>query len=479
MLSATDSKGDWDNFIAGNEESCPRKCPGCSRPHCWTSQHCQWICPDYCGVGVNGSTFCCHNECIGGCKGPRASDCFACQHVTHQVVCLSTCPKGTYRHHGNRCVSQEECFSIFYDNPLLEKDGDEDVLLAMADEGVRAMFSVGVKRSWMIPFECMKECPSGTEEDTESRPCRGGACRKRCQGANVDSISSAQSFRGCTHVDSSLEIVLRELKEDFGQIEEISRYLEDRPMEKPWSRIVVLDNLNLRRLWEWETRNGSLMIGNGQLFFHFNPQLCLSEIEKLCRMANLGEHTHHEVNSASNSNRGDCYHSERHAHVMLKSLTVHFDLNNQSLLGYTIHYIEVLENETAPEDSETCGRSLKVDLRARTQPVEPLPFTQYAYYIKTYILASERRKTKYFSTPPSRPSMPLQFIADKISESSIKLTWKPPLRPNKNITHYIVIGKLQVDDERFLQQRDYCMQPMEFANILITLITTLLLKKQF
>lgn len=45
----------------------------------------------------------------------------------------------------------------------------------------------------------------------------------------------------------------------------------------------MLDNQNLVELWDWSTRedDGELQIEQGQIFFHFNPKLCLYRIQQL------------------------------------------------------------------------------------------------------------------------------------------------------------------------------------------------------
>lgn len=47
--------------------------------------------------------------------------------------------------------------------------------------------------------------------------------------------------------------------------------------------LVVLDNQNLVELWDWNTREpiGELQIERGQIFFHFNPKLCIYRIKQL------------------------------------------------------------------------------------------------------------------------------------------------------------------------------------------------------
>ena len=66
-----------------------------------------------------------------------------------------------------------------------------------------------------IPFNgvCLVKCPVnffeyGEEFNRTCRPC-DGLCKKSCKGASIDSISSAQKLRGCTHIAGSLEIQIR------------------------------------------------------------------------------------------------------------------------------------------------------------------------------------------------------------------------------------------------------------------------------
>lgn len=44
-----------------------------------------------------------------------------------------------------------------------------------------------------------------------------------------------------------------------------------------------MDNQNLVELWDWSTRrpDGDLQIARGQIFFHFNPKLCIFRIKQL------------------------------------------------------------------------------------------------------------------------------------------------------------------------------------------------------
>ena len=70
--------------------------------------------------------------------------------------------------------------------------------------------------------------------------------------------------------------------------------------------VYVMDNRNLQHLFHWDT-HPNITIGNGKLFFHFNPKLCMSEIHKLNeyigRNATFG---HGDINPSTNGDQVAC-----------------------------------------------------------------------------------------------------------------------------------------------------------------------------
>lgn len=71
--------------------------------------------------------------------------------------------------------------------------------------------------------KCILDCPSGYFErmdcadadEKDQKSCRRrcekcqGVCEKHCQGAVIDSISTARSFKECTVIEGALEISIR------------------------------------------------------------------------------------------------------------------------------------------------------------------------------------------------------------------------------------------------------------------------------
>lgn len=137
--------------------------------------------------------------------------------MTYGNQCVKTCPANTYEFMKRRCVPENECRSMF-----------------------RPVEAFAVKKLHPYkPFNrsCIIECPAGymdVEVDGKAicQKCEH-QCAKECSGASVDSIASAQKFRGCTHITGSLEIqvrggksIVRELEESLSSIEVIDGYLK-------------------------------------------------------------------------------------------------------------------------------------------------------------------------------------------------------------------------------------------------------------
>ncbi|XP_012056411.1 PREDICTED: insulin-like receptor [Atta cephalotes] len=520
---------DWDiiakagkggHFIKDNKPTngcpvCDKKCPTrqtkFDQSLCWNRQHCQQICDWKCeNRACNSTGECCHPFCLGGCTGPTANDCTVCKNVIINKECKDRCPKGKYEFMNRRCIEEQECLQM-----------------QKPREAPDAMKSRPYK-----PFNgtCVIECPPGYMESEEKKgkpptcqKCEGPSCLKECAGANVDSIASAQKLRGCTHIAGSLEIqirggknIVKELEDSLSTIEEIDGYLKivrsfplislnflknlrvirGQTLENGKYSLAVLDNQNLQELWDWNTHPNITILSSGgpaKLFFHFNPKLCLHEIEKLREKAKLEEFTDHDVASSSNGDKVACNVTElktkvtkkssRGAIIEWKAFTHH---DTRSLLGYVVYFIEAPnQNITMYDGRDACGgdgwrvedvsaESTTPQPHNGTESQEPVyhthiltllkPYTQYAYYVKTYTIATERSgaqsKVKYFTTLPDAPSSPRALSTWSNSSNELVISWFPPLHKNGNLTHYRIVGRWEPDDPNFIDQRNYCDEPM-------------------
>ncbi|KAG8301029.1 hypothetical protein J6590_062770 [Homalodisca vitripennis] len=341
-------------------------------------------------------------------------------------------------------------------------------------------------------------------------------CQKECTGGNVDSIANAQRLRDCTYIKGSLEIqirgginVVKELEENLNKIEEISGYLKivrsfpimslnflkklriihGNDLESGKYSLVVLDNQNLVELWDWENKGKDFQIKRGRLFFHFNPKLCIDKITELKELAHLPDFTDLEVAQNSNGDKVACnvkelevkvYKSGPKAVLIKWRPFTHYD--SRTLLGYVIYTIEApYQNVTMYDGRDACGGDgWRVDDIAIPEPSEKEvdwmdailtllePYTQYAFYIKTYTIATEKvgaqSKIKYFRTHPDTPSVPRALKVYSNSSSELIINWSPPRVPNGNVTHYIVRGQWERDDQKFLDQRNYCKEPLSLPD---------------
>lgn len=418
--------------------------------------------------------------------------------------CKSRCPDKSYKFMNRRCIQEQECREMHRPRELLNIE--ENPYKLYNDSCV---------------LECPAGYMNNRHENgnVSCTKCEG-LCPKNCSAVLVYDISTAQKLRGCTYISGSLTIQLRgasgknmarELEESMGTIEVIDGFLKiiksssliSLNFLKNLRRIngndvinnlyslYVIDNQNLQELWDWSTHPTIKILsknGSARVYFHYNPKLCLHKIDTLREKANLDEFTEYEVASNSNGDKIACNVTELQTNIIKKSSSaaiiewkpfVHHD--PRSLLSYLIYHIEApYQNVTIYDGRDACGgNSWKItdispmmmitnngtEIRKPDSPhtyimTDLRPYTQYAYYVKTYTIASERfgaqSKIKYFTTYPDKPSEPRALSIYSNSSSELVISWLPPLHKNGNLTHYRIVGYLEPDDPEFIDQRKYC-----------------------
>ncbi|PSN49106.1 hypothetical protein C0J52_13639 [Blattella germanica] len=422
--------------------------------------------------------------------------------------CLSMAPENRvkssqcrYSYLGRRCVNASECQSMQTSHSI----------------DVQPYGEFSLTNWWPFNRTCVHQCPPDyqkleTANGTLCQSCHG-PCSIECRGGVVSSIADAQLLRGCTTI-TSLEIfirgsgshIVRELEENLAAIEEIQGYLKvsrsfpltslnflknlrvihGNELEDKRYSLLVFENQNLQELWNW-TNRPPLKIKNGALKFHYNPKLCLSEIDKLQEIAGLQNYSNFDVSRESNGDKVACNVVTLSANAtVLSSKTVLIEWepckvpDPTSVLGYMVYYIEAPERNVTEHDGlDACGDNgwrvvdfpYDTDNTSHASPCTNLiqflphlePFTQYAYYVKTYTKTNTggQSNIKYFRTRPDRPSVPKEIRAVSNSSSDIILQWLPPEYPNGILSHYLISGKWMKDDQRYLDQRNYCKFPLE------------------
>ncbi|KOC66875.1 Insulin-like receptor [Habropoda laboriosa] len=444
---------------------------------------------------------CCHPSCLGTCTGPTIADCVVCKDViTMDNECRDRCPNGTVEFMDHRCINESRCRQM---------------------EKPRGVYNVKNYPYKLFNGSCVIECPPGymDEESNGTVSCKKceGPCQKECSGAKVDSIASAQKLRGCTHITGSLEIqirggknIVKELEVSLSTIEEIDGYLKivrsfplislnflknlrvirGNDTNNSEYSLHVLDNQNLQELWDWNMHKNIQILsqnGPGKIFFHLNPKLCLYKIELLREKVGLLPFTDYDVAPNSNGDKVACNVTELKTRVGTKSSVgaviewepfIHHDA--RSLLGYVVYFIEAPnKNVTMYDGRDACGGDgWKVDdVPAATNMTsmkeknvqshylsQLKPYTQYAYYVKTHTIATERfgaqSNLTYFRTMPDAPSLPRSLSTWSNSSSELILSWLPPLHKNGNLSNYKIVGRLERDDPNFIDQRNYCDEPI-------------------
>lgn len=519
---------DWDSiakagagnhfFKSNHDKKCSHKCSLAGAyqsgvdnantdqtDHCWNSQHSQKICAQECEnknltCMQTNLTQCCHHECLGGCSGTEPTNCTVCKHVLYWGRCRKDCPFNTFKYMDRRCVTEGECRKMPKDN-LFNSNTEEKVY-------------------WKpVNGECLPDCPKGyNEHETDKHYCVKclGQCPKVCPGGILTNAASAQRLRGCTHINGSLEIQIQggsnitaELEENLKDIQEITGFLKiarsfplvslnflknleiirGENLEIKDYSFLVLENENLKELWDWKNKPKTLRILNGKIFFHFNSKLCLSKINELKKYAEVRmDWDDRDVSSSSNGDRVACDLSEMNITIIgTTSSSAIFEWINfrrflsdpRSLLGYVIYYREApTMNVSMFDGHDACGSNIwkTADIEApqNNRSVSHLltglkPFTQYAMYLRTYTTTSGQKGAHsqiiYFMTDPDTPMLPVAPEAHSNGHNQIIIKWKPPKNPNGNVTHYIVEGNRVAESQMFINQRNYCLEPITYLDL--------------
>lgn len=386
---------------------------------------------------------------------------------------------------------------------------------------------------------CISECPPQyrkNHDNTSCISCSETICRKECVSPKPDgtldtfritTVSEAKHLQSCTHIRGSLAIVgitgnynsgiESALEKTLGMIEEIDGQLKiihshalvslnflrnlrvirgehinssqqsGSPDEQAQHTLVVKDNKNLQQLWDWEKKPNSTFfrIKSGKIFFHFNPKLCSSEIEKLVLVAKLPSYSNLEVSRESNGYQTTCNQIPLNVSVEKKAsnsviLALHVGTNSTSEINmgrFMVFYKEsngeLLNQSIQYESISECG-----DTQWRTTSYAESnnsngtiymllphlePAVQYIYFVRRFTVYSSMGTSpiQTVTTLPAQPSSPLDFKVNYTTDSDIVLSWKPPSHPHGNITHYVIKGYWQTDKTSDLLQRDYCVYKLQ------------------
>ncbi|GAB0096780.1 insulin receptor [Sergentomyia squamirostris] len=474
---------DWDkitqtaggNYIQKDIRSdCPNattNCTGCEPKFCWSPHNCQRFEGSYLLPHFQN----CDYKCLGGCKN---NTCFVCRGITDGEKCVDTCePPKILNIQSVRCITKQKCIA----EGKIVHDG-----------------------------KCLSDCPNGFMNVTNKCQRCKNSCPKVCYGMQIDFIENAEKLRGCTILNGSLQIklntdmakLLEELESNLGGIQEIYGFLKiyrsapitslnflrslhtihGEELENGQFALVVYENSNLQKLFDFDYNRDEMNILNGGMMFHYNQKLCYTEIQNLQKRS-IYNKTLDYISKESNGYKHACD---------METIRVDFDIisttsvrifweqyhtNEKSTLeGYLIYLIEAPKKDiTTYFGRDSCSRhSWRPDMISKENLVydksrqmyaynitDLVPGTQYAFYVRTY-LSSEginaQSIIKYIQMPIDRLSAPAVKTIQKTSDS-ITLGWHVQPAQKSLVAHFNVEMYERPYNQALLDTRDYCAYP--------------------
>uniref|UniRef100_A0AAG5DU37 Tyrosine-protein kinase receptor n=1 Tax=Anopheles atroparvus TaxID=41427 RepID=A0AAG5DU37_ANOAO len=461
---------------------------------CWNTKNCQHKCPSSCPKSCTITGECCSPSCYGQCSGRvNGTECVACKNfyyvdANQRLRCVDKCPDHLFLFSDSRCLTADECYALM--KPLQQQNSAQHPYVPANGE-------------------CRLECPDGQAKSRDPAtdrmvclPCQG-PCRSICNSMVIESISQIQQLRGCTIIDGSLSIrlrqlggenVVRELEKVLYSIEEIDGYLSIVRSHALMSfgffknlRVIrgsklngnpslsVLDNQNLQELWTHDVR-----IEGGKVMFNDNPLLCVKKIKALKNNFGPGVEIENEAQlERSNGVRTACevtILNTRPTKISEDLAIIQWDSfkglpDMRQLLGYVVYYIEAPQGEiTFYDGRDACNaQDWRVDDVRSQQDQDKTnhiltklePFTRYAYYVKTYTLSSEnlggQTNITYFRTVPGTPKSVRNLrVTENIEAGTVVVSWLEPSKIYGKLSVYMVTAELNDEAHDMIRQRNYC-----------------------
>uniref|UniRef100_A0A182TM38 receptor protein-tyrosine kinase n=1 Tax=Anopheles melas TaxID=34690 RepID=A0A182TM38_9DIPT len=469
-------------------------CRACVPTYCWGSESCQKF---YNGYNFNGRIKC-HPQCLGGCTGTSATECKVCRGWKEGKRCVEQCSADRLLYRPTkRCITKETC---------LERSG------------------------LLYQNECVLECPAGystTNVDQEQAdfsdhkcyPCLY-RCPKVCDGTEIMYLADADRMRGCTIVNGTLHIRLKEdhpnlvdeLRNGLSDVEEIMgnlkvfrstfipslEFLANLQIihgvdvnENAKFSLMVYENSNLQRLWNFEQKT-NLRLDNGGMYFANNKLLCGAQIKLLRRVTDYNNASD-TIDWSSNGYMQACNVQTFHVRAsVLSSRNATLYWRNEPnikthhrLTGYLVHCIRTEVDRSPYEDRELCS---KFGWKSRLVPLEGVsiegsyyayrltrlkPYTRYGCYVQTYYNESVNNATDpvgmsdmvYFRTAKDRPTSPLRVHTARKNESAITLAWAILASEQGMVSLYQVDVFLQPDEVAKFDRRNYCTHPHQTRSV--------------
>ncbi len=392
------------------------------------------------------------------------------------------------------------------------------------------------------PGQCHKECSAkwlqesddDEEEDTSNRNTNNPEEKSKLEEEGkttytIKTIYDAERVQSCTRIRGSLVIdgltsmqgakVEKVLEVYLGMVEEITGQLkimhshalvslnflrslraigEERTFaagetNSSQAVLTVRNNNNLQSLWDWEKRpSRKIKITPGQISFHYNPKLCMSEILKLTRAAGLpDDQPSHAVTRESNGDQTMCnaaplqvkvekYGSNAVILALQILPNVSSDMVGRFIVFYKENQGELANRSMQYESMRACGDTMwrkTNDVNYMNTPIFLMlpklkPAVEYIYYVQSMYKSISTTPLYTFTTYPTEPSMPLELKVNSTTDSTVVLTWKPPYHANGPLKNYVINGYWETDRTTDLMNRDYCTHKLKKEMLTLKPVTT-------
>ncbi|CAB4063694.1 INSR [Lepeophtheirus salmonis] len=470
--------------------------------------------------GTRGSIEKCSKECLGGCYGPSQEECYSCKHFLWQDnsknYCRTTCPSPFLMFNDWICIDIKECRENSYivnEKSITEKSITREMKYRIYNDSCIKGCPLGTQQI------TNKETRDLTCEKCEFCPkvCPGGKIRslddlhqyKECTHIDGDLSINLIGKSIVDGLESNLEksMVLKLIWEKIVNISgrlEITRTFSivsldffrslrhiagiHYPSQEKYYSLTILENENIQTLFsfgekpdirvliteqeQYKDENGDLVTGkqlSGKTFIHYNPKLCPQKIVEMIKESQLStDYDKADISEFTNGDKAICSHFKLNISTSLtvNGLNVSYD-NYQKIIfeQNSTNDIRALLHKVPSEPQYESGNLVFLDESVLVSQLQP--YTYYALYVATLMIRDIANRHNiqgaqsdilYIQTLESKPSKLGKYEIEKLSYSSVKIIWEPPLKPNGIITHYEMNITREIMDHNRIMERPYCQE---------------------
>lgn len=198
--------------------------------------------------------------------------------------------------------------------------------------------------------------------------------------------------------------------------------------------------------------------------------MCQSEIKTLANLTGIPDNFS-KLEVYANGDKSACSFIDLNftVYINITNATLKWDLlqlpDYDIYIGFTVYYIEDKhKNISTSQSQNVCNEGGGWESHFTSNNsiflLNLKPYTQYAYYIKTYqsSMLGAQTPVHYFKTLPCEPEEPANLKVAVEDDQTLHLTWSQPNRINGKLSHYQLYVVME-PDINVLNERNYCLHP--------------------